>query len=230
MTLREMSEMGKQHKKSTVNYTELTKSYKTGHDISLLDTIASDLDLIDYIKAHKKIYCLDAHCVHPNYRLDIIYALNVFEGCQHYDLTLKEKKLAIIAALFRNIKKSTVTSNVYRQLQQDGRSIDVKDIDILDTVFHLNKRKTKPSKNDTVISMILWDARYMYLYNPDLNRLDYLLEVFQGKEVNELAASYMARKIINIEFTTNWGRLKAFKLNWSDVVINIYKDWKMAVI
>jgi hypothetical protein len=70
--------------------------------------------------------------------------------------------------------------------------------------------------------MVLWDARFMNLYSKDFNAKDYLYELFNDLEVTEPSISFQMTKLLNTDYLTNWGRLKAYKLNWPLVVKNIF--------
>lgn len=225
MTLRKMSEMTKKPKKVVFDYTPILQNYQTAFDLDLLNRIALDLDIVPYLEAHRKVYCMDAECNHPAYIYDRTLALNVFEGCCYNDLTLKEKKLAVVAALFRQTKKPTVMEKVLDELvTNNGDVADLDELTFIDSVIAMNSRKKKPVKTDTVMRMVLWDAKYMHLYNPKLNPVDYLTELFSDKDLTDPSVSFQMTKLINAEYMTNWARLKAHKLNWPMIVKDIFKN------
>ena len=93
MTLRKISEMSKINKKALLDLDNILQNYKTAEDITLLDRIAKDLNVEEYIADHKAIYFnnVTQQCNHPVYIEECVLALNVFEGCCYADLSLKEK-------------------------------------------------------------------------------------------------------------------------------------------
>jgi hypothetical protein len=224
MTLRKISEMSKINKKALLDLDNILQNYKTAEDITLLDRIAKDLNIEEYIADHKAMYFnnVTQQCNHPVYIEECVLALNVFEGCCYADLSLKEKRIALVTALFRKTKKSAMVEK-FRKHNTLTSSTQIEERDIfIAAVLNLHSKKAKPTKKDTVMRMVLWDARFMNLYSKDFNASDYLYELFNDLEVTEPSISFQMTKLLNSEYFTNWARLKAYKLNWPSVVKSIF--------
>lgn len=220
----------KQNKETAFDYASLLATYSTANDTSLIHRVFKDLNLDRYLILHKEL-CKETPGYKPiDQHRDYVYVLNVFEGCCWNDLSLSEKKLAIVAALFKPFKKKVVISKVISSYHEDGKELtqhldtDIKHLDFLNAFMLVLGRKTKPTKTDTVMRMVLWDARNMYMYGPNFDSKQFLIELFADKDLTDPSISYQMAKISNNEYTTNWARLKAHKLNWPNRVKVIFKD------
>ena len=224
MTLRKISEMSKINKKEQLDLDIILQNYKTADDLSLIDILAVDLNIEEYVSDHKSIYTNDhtVACTHPTYIEDIIYALNVFEGCCYANLSTAEKKISVVAALFKQTKKAVFLSLFdehkppQTDVQKEYRQLFIKE------VIKLHSKKSKPTKKDTVMAMVLWDAKSMNLYHKDFDAFGYLYTLFFSLEKTEPSVAFQMSKLLNAEYVTNWAKLKAYKLNWPQVVKNIF--------
>lgn len=224
MTLRKISEMSKINKQEQLDLDLILQNYKTADDLSLINKLAVDLNIEEYVTDHKSIYTKDltSTCTHPSYIEDIIYALNVFEGCCYTNLSLAEKKISVTAALFKQTKKAAFLSlfQEHKPLPTDVQK-QFKQL-FIQEVVKLHSKKSKPTKKDTVMAMVLWDAKNMNLYHKDFDAFGYLYTLFFSLEKTEPSVAFQMSKLLNAEYVTNWAKLKAYKLNWPHVVKNIF--------
>jgi hypothetical protein len=213
-------------KREIFNYDVLMEQYRTAEDHNLMERLLIELGLELFGRAHADIYCLWTECHHPQYIRDRIYALNVFEGCCYSNLSLKEKRLAVAAALFKSVGKVKAREIIKKHTACDhithtAQSLD-KDV-FIENLLSLVQKKTKPKSSDLVIAMVLWDAGHMYLYNKDIDKIQFLCDLFSDKELTEPSVNLQIGKLINANCMTNWARIKSYKLNWPFVVKDIFK-------
>jgi hypothetical protein len=213
-------------KKEAFNYDVLMEQYRTAEDHNLMERLLIELDLELFGRAHADIYCLWTDCLHPQYIRDRIYALNVFEGCCYNNLSLKEKRLAVAASLFKSVGKTKAREVIKKHtacghISHSNQLLDNETF--VENLLNLVHRKAKPKSSDLVIAMVLWDARHMYLYNKDIDKIQFLCDLFSDKELTEPSVNLQITKLVNANCMTNWARIKSYKLNWPSVVKDIFK-------
>jgi hypothetical protein len=202
----------------TFDYTSLLVNYSLAFDHNNLNILMVDLDLKYVLTAFNNLTAKDIlKFKWPGIEAVKEYALNVFEGCCYSEMTLKEKKLTVVAALFRFAKVNKARKLILAELNRVNKATE-SELEFIEEALKLSLSRSKPAKNSFTVKHVLWDAINMHLYNPNMGIDVYLYNLVKTDKNLALEKS----TLLKTEAITNWAKVKHFKLDWPARIKHIF--------